>query len=167
MVWGTGPITLEPCLARHAAACPKSTSVEEATLAQLGGHVEEPWVDLRRERSLAGSRLLQVQLPSDCNPLRASKPELPTEPFQIPNLQKPSEITKCLLFFFFFWLHLEACGILVPRPGIQPVLPAAVEVPSANHWMVREFPVCCYFKPLNFGSNLLCGEWTCNREYEW
>ena len=22
--------------------------------------------------------------------------------------------------FFFFWLHLPACGILVPRPGIEP-----------------------------------------------
>ena len=39
--------------------------------------------------------------------------------------------------FFFFWqLHL-ACGILVPRPGIEP---PAVEAQSPNHWTTREFP---------------------------
>ena len=40
---------------------------------------------------------------------------------------------------FSFWLHLEACGILVPQPGIEPVFPA-VEVWSPNHWTTREFP---------------------------
>ena len=29
-----------------------------------------------------------------------------------------------LLFFFFFWLCHAACGILVPRPGMEPVPPA-------------------------------------------
>ena len=42
-------------------------------------------------------------------------------------------------FFFFFWLCLEACGILVPWPGIEPA-PSAVEVWSPNHWTAREFP---------------------------
>ena len=32
-----------------------------------------------------------------------------------------------------------ACGILVPRPGVEPV-PAAVEVRSLNHWTAREVP---------------------------
>ena len=32
-----------------------------------------------------------------------------------------------------------ACGILVPRPGIEPVLPA-VEAQSPNHWTTREVP---------------------------
>ena len=41
---------------------------------------------------------------------------------------------------FFFWPHCAACGILVPRPGIEPV-PRAVEVGSPNHWTAREFSV--------------------------
>ena len=46
-----------------------------------------------------------------------------------------------LPFFFFFpiWLHRTACGILVPRPGIEPG-PSAVRVQSPNHWTAREFP---------------------------
>ena len=42
-------------------------------------------------------------------------------------------------FFFFFWLHSVACGILVPRQGNEPV-PPAVEVQSLNHWTAREVP---------------------------
>ena len=37
-----------------------------------------------------------------------------------------------LIFFFFF--GYEACGILVPEPGIEPVSPAQ----SLNHWTTRE-----------------------------
>ena len=43
------------------------------------------------------------------------------------------------LFFFFFWPHCEACGILVPQPGIEPV-PSATTVQSLNHWTAGEFP---------------------------
>ena len=32
-----------------------------------------------------------------------------------------------------------ACGILVPWPGIKPMLPA-VEAQSPNHWTAKEFP---------------------------
>ena len=42
-------------------------------------------------------------------------------------------------FFFLFWLHHTACGILVPWPGIEPV-PHAVEVQHPNHWTAREVP---------------------------
>ena len=35
----------------------------------------------------------------------------------------------------FFWLHREACGILVPQPGIKPMFPA-VETQGLNHWEV-------------------------------
>ena len=45
-----------------------------------------------------------------------------------------------LSLFFFFWPHLTACGILVPRPGIEP-MPPAVEVWGPNHWTAREVPV--------------------------
>ena len=41
--------------------------------------------------------------------------------------------------FRFFCPHLAACGILVPQPGIKPVLPA-VEAQSLNHWTAREVP---------------------------
>ena len=32
-----------------------------------------------------------------------------------------------------------ACGILVPRPGIEPG-PSAVKAWSPNHWTARELP---------------------------
>ena len=46
------------------------------------------------------------------------------------------------LFFFFlilkiFWPCCTACGILVPRPGKEPV-PPAVEAPGLNHCTTRE-----------------------------
>ena len=37
-----------------------------------------------------------------------------------------------------------ACGVLVPRPGIEPA-PSAVKVWRPNHWTGREFPVCLFF----------------------
>ena len=45
-----------------------------------------------------------------------------------------------LFLFFFFWLHRVACGILVPRPGIQPG-PHALEMKSLNPWTTREVPI--------------------------
>ena len=42
-------------------------------------------------------------------------------------------------FAFFFFLAGEVCGILVPRPGIEPG-PPEVEVRSPKHWTAREFP---------------------------
>ena len=48
---------------------------------------------------------------------------------------------------FFFWPHCTAGGILVPRPGIEPV-PPAVEAWSPNHWTARELPGdSCLGKP--------------------
>ena len=40
--------------------------------------------------------------------------------------------------FFFFFSCAMRCGILVPRPGIELVLPA-LETQSLNHWSAREF----------------------------
>ena len=40
--------------------------------------------------------------------------------------------------FFFFWPHLEACGILSPRTGIGPE-PLAMKAQSLNHLTTREF----------------------------
>ena len=42
-------------------------------------------------------------------------------------------------FFFFFWLGWAAYGILVPRPGIEPVFPTVIAW-SLNHWSTRKVP---------------------------
>ena len=44
----------------------------------------------------------------------------------------------------FSWPHCAACGILVPRPGIEPG-PPAVKAPRPNHWTSREVPETIYF----------------------
>ena len=41
-----------------------------------------------------------------------------------------------------------ARGILVPRPGMEPALPA-LEAQSLNHWTAREVPVLLFFFFLN------------------
>ena len=46
-------------------------------------------------------------------------------------------------FFFFFWPHHVACGMLVTQPGIEPG-PLAVKVWSPNHWTAREFLQCLF-----------------------
>ena len=48
-----------------------------------------------------------------------------------------------LFFIFYFWLCHRACGILVPRPGIEPGA-TAVRAPSPNHWTAREL-LSCFF----------------------
>lgn len=45
----------------------------------------------------------------------------------------------CFLVSLFFSLHYGACGILVPRAGIEP-RPPTVEAESPNHWTDRECP---------------------------
>ena len=51
----------------------------------------------------------------------------------------------CRIFTFSFWLHHTACGILVPRTGIEPGSPI-VDVWSPNHWTTKEFPGHLNFK---------------------
>ena len=59
----------------------------------------------------------------------------------------------CFSFFFFFkvfifilfWPRSIACGILVPRPGFEPVSPA-LKAWSLNHWTTREGPVFLFLK---------------------
>ena len=43
------------------------------------------------------------------------------------------------IFYFCFWPHCVARGILLPRPGIEPG-PSAVKAQSPNHWTAREVP---------------------------
>ena len=43
------------------------------------------------------------------------------------------------LKFSFSWPCYVACGILVPRPGVEPT-PPALEAQSFNHWTAKEIP---------------------------
>ena len=61
---------------------------------------------------------------------------------------KPTSLLKphrpCLTFSFYSVITVRvstsmvACGILVPRPGIEPGAPS-VRAPSPNHWTAEEF----------------------------
>ena len=46
---------------------------------------------------------------------------------------------EVFLVVFFFRPHCEACGILVPSPGIEFMLPV-LGAHSLNHWTTREVP---------------------------
>ena len=56
--------------------------------------------------------------------------------------------------FFFFWPSRTAHGILVPRPGIEP-LPPAVEAPSLNHRTAREVPANFYLWQMTLAFHTL------------
>ena len=69
-----------------------------------------------------------------------------------------------MYYSFFFWPCQAACGILVPRPGIEPG-PSAVKAPCPNHWTTREFPVLLFFKygfakSMNKKFYVTCISWT-------
>ena len=49
---------------------------------------------------------------------------------------------QLLEIFFFFWSQ-EACGILVPQPGIKP-MPFVLEEHSFNHWTTKEVLEICF-----------------------
>ena len=57
-------------------------------------------------------------------------------------------------FFFFFWSHYTACGILVPQPGIEPGS-SAVKAQSPNLKMTREFLEIHEFEFKTSGTSLL------------
>ena len=42
--------------------------------------------------------------------------------------------------FFKIWLHLRACGILVPQLGVE-LTPPSLKAQSLNHWTAREVPL--------------------------
>ena len=48
----------------------------------------------------------------------------------------PLGMDTILKFCFIFWLHHIVCGILVPWPGVEPLLPA-LEFQSLNGWTGR------------------------------
>ena len=57
---------------------------------------------------------------------------------------KPLSCKTGILFCFIFfssWPCLTACGILVPRTGVEPT-PLAMKAWSPNYWTTGEFPYC-------------------------
>ena len=48
-------------------------------------------------------------------------------------------VTSTTNVFFFFWLLHAACKILVPQPGLEPMLLAG-EAQSLNPWTTKEVP---------------------------
>ena len=49
------------------------------------------------------------------------------------------------VFFFFFFPHSVAYGILIPRSGIELTSPA-LETWNLNHWTTREVHFMCFLK---------------------
>ena len=68
-----------------------------------------------------------------------------TAPHVVWVLEKKGAEGKLSSFIYF---HV-ACGILVPRPGIESK-PLAVKAPSPNHWTTREFLKTVFFRFLPF-----------------
>ena len=49
-----------------------------------------------------------------------------------------------IVAFFFFWPCCTTCGILVPRPGLEPA-PLILEAQNLNHWTTREVSTEMYY----------------------
>ena len=47
-------------------------------------------------------------------------------------IQQSSPVQHQFCFVFFFFAELVTCGILVPKPGVEPV-PSIVKAQSPNH----------------------------------
>ena len=75
-------------------------------------------------------------LPEPVFPALAGKFLTPGKPWKSLN----RILTILFHFLVFLALPCAACGILVPRLGIEP-RPPALRVQSANHWSTREFPL--------------------------
>ena len=65
------------------------------------------------------------------------------EPFDLQLVEsadtEPTDMEGQSAIFFFFLAACTTCGILVPRPGIEPA-PPALEAWSLKHWTAREVP---------------------------
>ena len=59
--------------------------------------------------------------------------------------EEPGLCLNTALLFCFFWPHHVACGILVPRPGTEPMPPAEVRrLNHLGHWRVSVSLHCCF-----------------------
>ena len=50
------------------------------------------------------------------------------------------ELVTILVCFMFWGFGHKACGILAPRPEIEPAPPPHTGRSSLNHWAASEFP---------------------------
>ena len=57
--------------------------------------------------------------------------------------REPRDSPTGRISIIIFWLQHVVCGILVPRPGIEP-RPSAVKARSSDRWTATEFPVHCF-----------------------
>ena len=64
--------------------------------------------------------------------------------------KKKKKLAILLFIYLSIWPLRAACGILVPRPGIEPA-PSAVKVRNPNQWTAREFPKISHFR-VNSGT---------------
>ena len=53
------------------------------------------------------------------------------------------------IYFFYFWLHSMACGILVSQSGIESTT-TVLESQSLNYWTTREGPGLCFLFNIDF-----------------
>ena len=63
--------------------------------------------------------------------------------------------TLIIVIFSFLFFGCDACGILVPWPGMKPT-PPALEVQSLNHWSARQVPRVVILRALSVAYTL---EW--------
>ena len=70
------------------------------------------------------------------------------------SLASPNFI-KLLLLLKILQLYCEACGILVPRPGVEPT-PHAVQGQSFNHWTPREILWACLNDHISSQTQWFC-----------
>ena len=66
------------------------------------------------------------------------------------------------MFFISFYFGCVACGILVPRPGIEP-RPSVVRAQSPNRWTEREFPGYLFLEDSSGCAPLLSNQ--CAKEH--
>ena len=69
------------------------------------------------------------------------------------------DFVTILLLFYLLVLGQEACGILSPRPGIEPAAPT-LESEVATFWTTREVPFHHLLRPRSRGSLAARGLWS-------
>ena len=102
-------------------------------------------------RSSSVSVAMSGQLPSEARAPHSTSSSTQMAPrtstASMPSLRRSqvkARERKAKFYFilaFIFWPCPTACGILVPRPGIEST-PPAVETRIHNHWTSREVPKC-------------------------
>ena len=93
---------------------------------------------LQRERVTGPSEIKVMRRPQS-TPTHNMKPlaHVYNTSYSGVHIHTSTHLTLLIKFFFFFLLHVEAHGILVPRQGIKP-MSLALEAWSLNHWTTRE-----------------------------